>query len=163
MAVTTIGKRQCRKPLERRHHGDIAIRADDQSYFLSGLDRLLRHPQTAQIGGQLLPYGRHWLGPHIGQKRDGSLRIPRERRSPFQLGEWSSCNAGGFGGHHVAAFPHVAFFLPRTVAAEVMEIAKEADFGLDLVNGGIARLYGRTNYDLHRFGEVAIGRHRARG
>jgi hypothetical protein len=26
----------------------------------------------------------------------------------------SSCNAGGFGGHHVAAFPHVAFFLPRS-------------------------------------------------
>jgi len=73
---------------------------------------------------------------------------------------FSSCNAGGFGGHHIAAFPHVAFFLPRTVAVQVMAIAEEADVGLDLVNGGIARLYGRTDYDLHRFGQIALRRHR---
>ena len=75
---------------------------------------------------------------------------------------FSSCNAGGFGGHHVAVFPHIAFFLPRTVAAQVMAIAEEADVGLDLVNGGIARLCGRTDYDLHRFGQVALRRHRTR-
>ena len=72
----------------------------------------------------------------------------------------SSCNAGGFGGRHVAAFPHVAFFLPRGAAAKVMAIAGEADVGLDLVDGGIARLYGRTDVDLHRFGEAALRRHR---
>lgn len=73
----------------------------------------------------------------------------------------SSCNAGGFGGHHVAAFPHVAFFLPRAVAAEVLAIAEAADVGLDVVEGGIARLYGRTDFDLHRFAQVALNRHDA--
>lgn len=63
---------------------------------------------------------------------------------------FSSCNAGGFGGRHVALFPHVAFFLPREAAGEVMAIADEADVGLDVVEGGIARLYGRKDLDLHR-------------
>ena len=71
----------------------------------------------------------------------------------------SSCNAGGFGGRHTAAFPHVAFYLPREAAPEVMAIAAAADVGLDVVDGGIARLYGRTDQDLHRFGEFALRRH----
>jgi hypothetical protein len=75
----------------------------------------------------------------------------------------SSCNAGGFGGHHVAAFPHVAFFLPRSAAAEVLAIAEEADVGLDVVQGGIARLYGRMDFDLHRFAQFALNRHDAGG
>lgn len=73
----------------------------------------------------------------------------------------SSCNAGGFGGQHVAAFPHVAFFLPRTATAEVLAIAEAANVGLDVVEGGIARLYGRTDFDLHRFAQVALNRHDA--
>ena len=44
----------------------------------------------------------------------------------------SSCNAGGFGGRHVAVFPYVAFFLPREAAVEVMAIAEKADVGLDV-------------------------------
>lgn len=72
----------------------------------------------------------------------------------------SSCNAGGFGGRHTAIFPHVAFFLPCDAAAEVMAIAEKANVGLDVVEGGIARIYGRTDHDLHRFGEVALQRHR---
>jgi hypothetical protein len=75
----------------------------------------------------------------------------------------SSCNAGGFGGRHVAVFPYVAFFLPRAVAVEVMAIAEAADVGLDLASSGIARLYGGTDFDLHRFGEAALRRHRTRG
>lgn len=75
----------------------------------------------------------------------------------------SSCNAGGFGGHHVAAFPHVAFFLPRSAASEVLAIAEAADVGLDVVEGGIARLYGRTDFDLHRFARFALNRHDAAG
>jgi hypothetical protein len=71
-----------------------------------------------------------------------------------------SCNAGGFGGHHMATFPHVAFFLPRSSAAEVLAIAEDADVGLDVVEGGIARVYGRTDFDLHRFAQVALLRHR---
>lgn len=74
----------------------------------------------------------------------------------------SSCNAGGFGGHHVAAFPHVAFFLPRAMAAEVMAFAEDANVGLDLIADGVARLYGRTDYDLHRFGQAALRRRQAR-
>ena len=75
----------------------------------------------------------------------------------------SSCNAGGFGGFHVAAFPYVAFFLPRSEAAEVLAIAEVADVGLDVVAGGIARLYGRTDLDLHRFAQAALKRHGASG
>lgn len=75
----------------------------------------------------------------------------------------SSCNAGGFGGHHVAAFPHVAFFVPRSAASEVLAIAEAADVGLDVVEGGIARLYGRTDFDLHRFAQFALNCHDAAG
>ena len=72
---------------------------------------------------------------------------------------FSSCNAGGFGGRHVSPFPHVAFFLPREAASKVMAIATEADVGLDFVEGGTVLIYGRQDYDLHRFGEVALRRH----
>lgn len=70
----------------------------------------------------------------------------------------SSCNAGGFGGLHTAAFPHVAFYLPRDAAVRVMAIAEAANVGLDVIEGGIARLYGRADQDLHRFGEIALWR-----
>jgi hypothetical protein len=56
----------------------------------------------------------------------------------------------------------VAFFLPRSEAAEVLAIAEAADVGLDVVEGGIARIYGRTDFDLHRFAQVALNRHDAR-
>jgi hypothetical protein len=72
----------------------------------------------------------------------------------------SSCNAGGFGGFHVAQFPHVVFFLPRELAAEVLAIAMAADVGLAMTSGGLVCLSGRTDLDLHRFGKVALSRHR---
>ena len=71
----------------------------------------------------------------------------------------SSCNAGGFGGIHVERFPVVAMFLPRAIAEEVLAIAEIADVGLDMIEGGLVRLYGRTDFDLHRFAEVALARH----
>jgi hypothetical protein len=74
-----------------------------------------------------------------------------------------SCNAGGFGGHHAASFPYVAFFLARDLADEVLATAVEADVGLDIVGGGIARLFGRTDHDLHRYGQTALVRHGASG
>jgi hypothetical protein len=43
-----------------------------------------------------------------------------------------------------------------------MAIGEEGDVGLDLVNGRIAWLYGRTDYDLPRFGQVALHLHRTR-
>ncbi len=72
----------------------------------------------------------------------------------------SSCNAGGFGGFHVAQFPHIVFFLPREIAGEVLAIAKAAGAGLAMTTGGLVCLSGRTDIDLHRFGEVALARHR---
>jgi hypothetical protein len=72
----------------------------------------------------------------------------------------SSCNAGGFGGFHVAQFPHVVFFLPQARAAEVLAIAAAADVGLAMTTGGLVCLSGRTDRDLHRFGEVALARQR---
>lgn len=74
----------------------------------------------------------------------------------------SSCNAGGFGGFHVAQFPHVAFFLPRDAAAEMLAIAEAADVGLAMTTGGLVCLSGRTDFALHRFAEIALARHRGR-
>ena len=72
----------------------------------------------------------------------------------------SSCNAGGFGGFHVAQFPHVVFFLPKEIAGEVLATAEAADVGLFMTVGGLVCVSGRTDFDLHRFGEVALARHR---
>jgi hypothetical protein len=74
----------------------------------------------------------------------------------------SSCSAGGFGGFHVAQFPHVVFFLPRALAAEVLAIADAADVGLAMTTGGLVCLSGRTDLDLHRFGKAALARRHAR-
>lgn len=71
-----------------------------------------------------------------------------------------SCNAGGFGGHHVASFPYVAFYLVPDLAEAVLSIADQADVGLDIIDDGIARVYGRTDFDLHRFASVALNHHR---
>jgi len=71
----------------------------------------------------------------------------------------SSCNAGGFGGVHIAQFPHVVFFLPRQAVAEVLAIAEAADVGVAMTTGGLVCLSGRTDLDLHRFAEVALARH----
>lgn len=72
----------------------------------------------------------------------------------------SSCNAGGFGGRHVEAFPLVVFYLPPDLAPSLLTMAGAADVGLDMLEGGLVRLFGRTDYDLHRFAEVAL-RHSA--
>ncbi|MFC3068821.1 hypothetical protein [Phenylobacterium soli] len=73
----------------------------------------------------------------------------------------SSCNAGGFGGRHAERFPLIIMYLPRHLAPEVLAIAEAADVGLDMVSG-LVRLYGRSDYDLHRFAEVALARHLSR-
>lgn len=70
----------------------------------------------------------------------------------------SSCNAGGFGGRHTAAFPYVAFFIGDASPEAVIGAATDAEVGLDVIHGGIARIYGRTDRDLHRFGEAAARR-----
>lgn len=69
-----------------------------------------------------------------------------------------SCNAGGFGGSHAEPFPLITMFLPREQVAEVMAAAEAADVGLDMLESGLVRLYGRTDFDLHRFAQVALAR-----
>ncbi len=69
-----------------------------------------------------------------------------------------SCNAGGFGGRHAEAIPLITMFLPVSIAHEVLAIADLADVGL-VMQGGLVRLYGRTDFDLHRFAQVALARH----
>lgn len=69
-----------------------------------------------------------------------------------------SCNAGGFGGRHAEPFPLVTMFLPLEHVAEVLAAAEAADVGLDMLEGGLVRLYGQTDFDLHRFAQVALAR-----
>ncbi len=69
-----------------------------------------------------------------------------------------SCNAGGFGGRHAEPFPLVTMFLPLKHVAEVLAAAEAADVGLDMLEGGLVRLYGRTDFDLHRFAQIALAR-----
>lgn len=68
----------------------------------------------------------------------------------------ASCNAGGFGGHHVAAFPYVAFYIGAAEPAVILSLAETAGLGLDVINRGLGRLFGRTNFDLHRFAGHAL-------
>lgn len=69
-----------------------------------------------------------------------------------------SCNAGGFGGRHAEAFPLINMFLPQEHVDEVLAAAEAADVGLDMLEGGLVRLYGRTDFDLHRFAQIALAR-----
>lgn len=71
----------------------------------------------------------------------------------------SSCNAGGFGGRHTEHFPMVVMYLPRRLAPEVLAVAQAAQVGLDMTAGGLVRLYGGGDHDLHRFAKVALARH----
>ncbi|MCR5876889.1 hypothetical protein LRS10_23665 [Phenylobacterium sp. J426] len=71
----------------------------------------------------------------------------------------SSCNAGGFGGRHAEAFPLVVLYLPRELAHAVLNLARKAGAGVDMIEGGLVRLFGRTDYDLHRFAEFALREH----
>ncbi|MDP3115947.1 MAG: hypothetical protein Q8N19_02410 [Phenylobacterium sp.] len=68
----------------------------------------------------------------------------------------SSCNAGGFGGQHVAAFPYIAFFLPNGRVGEVLTFAERAGVGVDAVDGGIARLFADNDFGLHAFAKAAL-------
>ncbi|MFL5297153.1 MAG: hypothetical protein ACJ798_12300 [Phenylobacterium sp.] len=68
----------------------------------------------------------------------------------------ASCNAGGFGGHHSARFPYVAFYIGAAEPAVILSIAESAGLGLDVIDPGLGRLFGRTNIDLHRFADHAL-------
>lgn len=68
----------------------------------------------------------------------------------------SSCNAGGFGGHHSAAHPHVAFYLPPDRAEQFLATAREADVGLVSAEDGLARLYADRDLALIGFAQVAL-------
>lgn len=69
-----------------------------------------------------------------------------------------SCNAGGFGGSHAETCPLIVMFLPRQHVAEIMASAQAADVGLEMLESGLVELYGRTDFDLHRFAQEALAR-----
>lgn len=71
----------------------------------------------------------------------------------------SSCNAGGFGGQHLAAFPYIAFFLPNDRVSAVLTFAERAGVGVDTVDGGIARLFADNDFGLHAFARTALDHH----
>jgi hypothetical protein len=68
----------------------------------------------------------------------------------------ASCNAGGFGGHHAAEFPYVAFYIGTAEPGTIFSIAEIAEVGLDVIHSGLGLLFGRTNFDLHMFAVRAL-------
>lgn len=78
--------------------------------------------------------------------------------SAFGALTYSSCNAGGFGGRHLRTVPVVEFYLPRTLATEVLEVAEAADVGLEQTADGLVHLYGAGDFDLHRFATILFAR-----
>ncbi|HXQ11088.1 MAG TPA: hypothetical protein VN805_08870 [Caulobacteraceae bacterium] len=67
-----------------------------------------------------------------------------------------SCNAGGFGGHHQARHPYVAFYANAGAAELILALAQAADVGLRGDESGLAQLYGAGDLDLVRFAETAL-------
>lgn len=70
-----------------------------------------------------------------------------------------SCNAGGFGGHHQAQHPYVAFYLPVAAVAKVLALAEMAGAGLIVDADGLAQLYSDRDLGLSQFAELAVDRH----
>jgi hypothetical protein len=67
-----------------------------------------------------------------------------------------SCNAGGFGGHHQARYPYVAFYVDAGVADLILGLARAADVGLRGDDSGLAQIFGAGDLDLLRFAETAL-------
>jgi len=67
-----------------------------------------------------------------------------------------SCNAGGFGGHHQARYPYVAFYVDAGAAALVLALARAAGVGLRGDDSGLAQIFGAGDLDLLRFAETAL-------
>jgi hypothetical protein len=67
-----------------------------------------------------------------------------------------SCNAGGFGGRHQAAYPYVAFFLDAAAPDSIISIAQAASVGLHDGGNGLAQIFGADDLDLLRFAEAAL-------
>jgi hypothetical protein len=67
-----------------------------------------------------------------------------------------SCNAGGFGGQHQAAYPYVAFFMGQAVPELLISVARAANVGLRSAEGGLAQIFGTGDLDLLRFAETAL-------
>jgi hypothetical protein len=67
-----------------------------------------------------------------------------------------SCNAGGFGGHHQAQCPYVAFYLDAGAAELTLALARAAGIGLRGNDSGLAQIYGAGDLDLLRFAVTAL-------
>jgi len=69
-----------------------------------------------------------------------------------------SCNAGGFGGHHQASRPYVAFYLAATDPELLTSIARDANVGLSNAAEGLVQIFAAGDLDLVCFAEVALAR-----
>ena len=67
-----------------------------------------------------------------------------------------SCNGGGFGGHHQARYPYVAFYADAGAAEVVFALAQASDVGLRGDESGLAQIYAAGDLDLLRFAEIAL-------
>lgn len=71
----------------------------------------------------------------------------------------ASCSAGAFGGHHVAAYPYIAFFVCGARVDDVMSYAMRAGVGLEADASGIAQIFSNDSTGLTRFAEIAVAHH----
>lgn len=67
-----------------------------------------------------------------------------------------SCNAGGFGGHHQARYPYVAFYIDAGAADLILALARTAKVGLRDDESSLAQIYATGDLDLLRFAETAM-------
>lgn len=68
---------------------------------------------------------------------------------------FASCNAGGFGGHHSAAHPHVALYLNSDVAERFLLVARQAGVGL-ISPAGHGLLYADRDLALLEFARATL-------
>jgi hypothetical protein len=74
----------------------------------------------------------------------------------------ASCNAGAFGGYHLASRPQIIFYLDRARAEAIIELAEMAEVGV-VVEEGMVVLFGRSVADIHTFACAALRRYGPRG
>jgi hypothetical protein len=70
----------------------------------------------------------------------------------------ASCNGGGFGGHHQASHPYVAFYLPAHKVGETLKLVEVEGVGLVADGHGLARLYSDRDLCLSMFAASVIAR-----
>lgn len=165
--------------------GAEALEAADEAGFLAGnamfqdLSGCTRDEAAAAVAGEAELVGRLTAADDLDAEAD---QIDEERAEAFEDIDalWNldvgvigavialsalgcapigSCNAGGFGGHHQAQHPYVAFYLPAAAVAEVLGLAEAVGAGLIIDADGLAQLYSDRDLGLSQFAALAVARH----